>query len=88
MDLAKIDGETLENGKYIIVEKDADFENGDIVVAVIDNCATVKRFKKGKDMIMLYPESTNLANTPIYIDRNTDVLINGKVVKVLDNPSI
>lgn len=87
MDLARVDGETLENGKYIIVEKDSDFENGDIVVAIIDNCATIKRFKKAKDMIVLYPDSSNPANTPIYIDRNTDILINGKVVKVLDNPS-
>ncbi len=88
MDLASIDGETLSNGKYIIVEKDADFVEGDIVVAVIDNCATIKRFKRGKEMIVLYPDSSNPANTPIYIDRNTDILINGKVVKVLDNPSI
>lgn len=88
MDLASIGGETLTNGKYIIVEKDADFEDGDIVVAVIDNCATIKRFKRGKEMIVLYPDSSNPANTPIYIDSNTDILINGKVVKVLDNPSI
>ncbi|MGI6444058.1 MAG: transcriptional repressor LexA [Candidatus Dojkabacteria bacterium] len=88
MDQAVIDGHTLKNGKYVIVEKDADFGDGDIVVAIIDNCATIKRFKKGKDMIVLYPDSSNPANTPIYIDKNTDILINGKVVKVLENPAI
>lgn len=88
MDQAVIDGHTLKNGKYVVVEKDADFEDGDIVVAIIDNCATIKRFKRGRDMIVLYPDSSNLANTPIYIDKNTDILINGKVIKVLENPSI
>lgn len=88
MDQAVIDGHTLKNGKYVVVEKDADFEDGDIVVAIIDNCATIKRFKRGRDMIVLYPDSSNPANTPIYIDKNTDILINGKVVKVLENPAI
>lgn len=87
MDLAMIDGHTLKDGKYIIVEKDVDFEDGDIVVAIIDNCATIKRFKRGKDMIVLYPDSSNPMNMPIYIDTNTDILINGKVMKVLENPS-
>mgnify|MGYP002683122430 FL=1 len=36
MDLAKIDGETLGDSKYIVVQKDAEFEDGDIVVAIID----------------------------------------------------
>lgn len=88
MDQAVIDGHTLKNGKYVVVEKDADFDDGDIVVAIIDNCDTIKRFKRGRDMIVLYPDSSNPANTPIYIDKNTDILINGKVVKVLENPAI
>jgi len=87
MDLAKIDGETLDDGRYIVVQKDAEFEDGDIVVAIIDNCATVKRFKRAKNMIILYPDSSNPLNQPIYIDRNTEGLINGKVIKVLENPT-
>lgn len=86
MDLAQIDGEKLDDGRYIVVQKDANFEDGDIVVAIIDNCATVKRFKKGKNMVILYPDSSNPQNQPIYIDANSDTLINGKVIKVLENP--
>ncbi len=88
MNLAQIDGEKLDNGRYIVVQKDAQFEDGDIVVAIIDNCATVKRFKKGKNMVILYPDSSNPQNQPIYIDANSDTLINGRVIKVLENPSI
>lgn len=86
MDRADIDGEELSDGKYIIVQKDTQFDQGDIVVAIIDNSATVKRIQRSKDMIVLYPESSNPANMPIYIDHNTEGLINGKVVKVLENP--
>lgn len=86
MNLAQIDGEKLDNGRYIVVQKDAQFEDGDIVVAIIDNCATVKRFKKAKNMVILYPDSSNPQNQPIYIDANSDTLINGKVIKVLENP--
>ena len=82
----KIDSEKLDNGRYIVVQKDAQFEDGDIVVAIIDNCATVKRFKKAKNMVILYPDSSNPQNQPIYIDANSDTLINGKVIKVLENP--
>ncbi|MGI6484378.1 MAG: transcriptional repressor LexA [Candidatus Dojkabacteria bacterium] len=87
MDLAKVDGETLDDGRYIVVQKDVEFEDGDIVVAIIDNYATVKRFKKAKNMIILYPDSSNPLNQPIYIDSNTEGLINGKVIKVLENPT-
>ncbi|NMC09069.1 repressor LexA [Candidatus Microgenomates bacterium] len=88
MDLANIDGRYLKNGSYLIVQKDSEIENGDIVVAVIDNCATVKRFQQKKDMVILYPDSSNPLNKPIYLDRNTDGILNGKVVSVLENPSI
>ena len=37
-------------------------------------------------MITLYPESTNPLNQPIFLDKDTDVMFNGKVIKVLENP--
>lgn len=86
MDLAKIEGKNIEEGSYLIVQKDAEIKDGDVVVAIIDNSATVKRFKKGDGMITLYPESTNPLNQPIFLDKDTDVMFNGKVIKVLENP--
>ena len=86
MDLAEVDGKNIEEGSYLIVQKDAEIQDGDVVVAIIDNSATVKRFKKGDGMITLYPESTNPLNQPIFLDKDTDVMFNGKVIKVLENP--
>ena len=82
-----LEGIKVEEGKYLIVDKKADVQEGDLVVAVIDNSATVKNISlKTKDMVVLYPESNNPKHQPIYIDSDSDFLINGKVVKVLDNP--
>jgi repressor LexA len=86
MDMADVDGKNITEGSYLVVHKDADITNGDIVVAILDNSATVKRFKKGKKMITLYPESSNPVNQPIFLDKDTDVMFNGKVIKVLENP--
>lgn len=87
MDLAEIEGKNIEEGSYLIVQKDTEIQNGDVVVAIINNSATVKRFKKGDGMITLYPESTNPLNQPIFLDKDTDVMFNGKVIKVLENPT-
>ena len=88
MDRANIDGKNIQEGNYVIVQRDSEVRDGDIVVAIIENSATVKKFKKIKDMIVLYPQSSNPQNQPIYLDRDTESIINGKVIKVLENPSI
>jgi len=87
MDLAEVEGKNIEEESYLIVQKNAEIKDGDVVVAIIDNSATVKRFKKGDGMITLYPESTNPLNQPIFLDKDTDVMFNGKVIKVLENPT-
>ncbi|MBO5564106.1 MAG: transcriptional repressor LexA [Lachnospiraceae bacterium] len=53
-------------------------ENGEIVVALIDEEATVKRFYKEKDRIRLQPENDSM--DPIYVDH---CLILGKIFGVL-----
>lgn len=63
------------NGDYVIVVKQKVANNGEIVVARIDNEATVKRFYKEESTIRLQPE--NDAYDPIYSD---SVEIEGKVV--------
>lgn len=83
MDMREIDGKNIEEGNYLIVQKDSAYEDGDSVVAVIDGCATVKNIKVNDDMIILYPQSSNPIHKPIYLDANGNSIINGKVVKVL-----
>ena len=48
------------SGDYIIVNKQNSAKNGDIVVALIDDSATVKTFYKEKDYIRLQPENSSM----------------------------
>lgn len=63
------------DGDYVVVRQQNTATNGDIVVALLDDEATVKRFFKESDHIRLQPE--NSAMEPI---RTRDVRILGKVV--------
>lgn len=68
-------GSGINDGDYIIVEQQATASNGDIVVALIEDSATVKTFYKEKDYIRLQPE--NPAMDPIIVD---ECVILGKAV--------
>ena len=73
----------FKDGDIVVVEKDAQVENGDIaVVAVNGYDATVKRIKRDYDrnIIMLIPESTNREHETQIYSMNDDVHIIGKVV--------
>lgn len=50
----------IYSGDVIIVVRQNYAENGDIVVALIDNEATVKRFYKEKDYYVLHPENKTM----------------------------
>jgi len=63
------------NGDYVIVRRQSSAQNGDIVVAMIGDEATVKTFYKESNHIRLQPE--NSALTPIL---TKDVTVLGKVI--------
>ena len=73
----------FKDGDIVVVEKDAQVENGEIaVVAVNGYDATVKRIKRDYDrnIIMLIPESTNREHETQIYSMSDDVHIIGKVV--------
>ncbi len=69
------------NGDQIIVEQQETAANGEIIVALVDDSATVKRFYKEDDCIRLQPENDTMA--PIIIPSGTDVSILGKVIGLM-----
>lgn len=46
----------------VIVKKQDTAENGEIVIALIDDSATVKRFYKANDKIILHPENASMSD--------------------------
>ena len=65
------------DGDYIVVKRCTEALNGEIVVAMIEDSATVKRFYKEDGHFRLQPENSSMA--PIYAD---EVTILGKVVSL------
>ena len=81
----KVRGESMMNahimdGDTLIVRAQASARNGDIVVALVDGEATVKRFSVDKNRVRLQPE--NSAMKPLYLERGEFRII-GKAVGVL-----
>ena len=68
------------DGDKIVVRQQKSAENGEIIVALIDDCSTVKRFFKRGNKIILHPE--NAALSDIVLD---DVVILGKVIGLVRN---
>lgn len=78
--MLKVRGESMiEAGIFdkdlVLVRQQKDAKDGDIVVALIEDYATVKTFYKEKDYIRLQPE--NVSMSPIMV---RDVTILGKVI--------
>ncbi len=46
----------INDGDYVVVKEQPVANNGDIVVAIVDDGATVKRFYKERDHIRLQPK--------------------------------
>lgn len=70
--------EGIMDGDIIVVQKEDVAENGEIVVAMIDDSATVKAFYKEDGHFRLQPR--NSAMKPIIVD---DCTILGKVISVM-----
>ena len=81
--LLKVKGESMINagildGDYVLVEQDATASNGDMVVALVEDSATVKTFYKEEGVFRLQPETDFM--DPIIVK---EVSILGKVIGVM-----
>ena len=71
--------EQIRDGDYVVIEQSENANNGDIVVALLDNgMATLKRFFKESTRIRLEPANAKMS--PIFVK---NVRIQGKVVGLI-----
>ncbi len=68
------------NGDIVVVHRTPVADNGDIVVALVEDSATVKRFYKEKGHFRLQPENDDFE--PIIVD---EVILLGKVITLVRN---
>jgi SOS-response transcriptional repressor LexA len=89
MNRANINGQNIESGDYVIVDTKKHPQSNNYVLAIIDNCANIKKLilnSKNK-IISLVSESTE--NHPvIFIHKDDWFLINGVVKFVIKKPII
>lgn len=87
MNEANINNQSIEDGDYVIVDTKKKAEPNDYVLAIIDNCANIKKLlidSKNK-IISLISESTENHPT-IFIHENDKFLINGVVKYIIKKP--
>lgn len=81
--MLKVKGDSMINmgiysGDHVLVEQQETARNGEVVVALVDDSATVKRFYREKDHIRLQPENDDM--DPILVP---DCRILGKVIGLM-----
>ena len=87
----KVKGDSMINagildGDHVLVKSQTVAENGEIVVALVEDEATVKRFFHRGDQIILQPENPVLQ--PMTFNQKDNLRILGKVVGVIRFPNL
>lgn len=81
----RVHGESMnkivKNGAFALIHKQDSVENGEIAVVLVNGFdATLKKFTKQGDLIILEPQSNDKTfETQVY-DKNTSIKILGKYV--------
>jgi repressor LexA len=71
----------IEDGALVLVRQQPTAEVGDVVVALVDDEATIKELRRSADAVVLMPRSKNKAHKPIVLRR--DFQVQGVVVATL-----
>ncbi len=76
--------ENINDGDIVLVKQQKTAENGQKVVALVDNCeATLKKLYKERGFIRLQP--ANKTMEPIIVKNNRDLAIQGIVIDIIKN---
>ncbi len=73
----------IKNGDLVLIKQQPTADEGDKVVALIDNGATIKQFHWADGAVVLRPKSTNPKHRPIVLTE--DFQVQGIVQAVISN---
>jgi repressor LexA len=74
----------IYDGDLVLVRQQPTARDGQIVVALVNDEATIKHFHRDKGLVILKPHSTDPSFKPIIL--SADLIIQGVVVETLPNP--
>lgn len=79
----KIKDKYIDNGSYVLINKDAiPLNTSDAYLFLVDGAATLKRYKKDGAYVYLTPVSQDDFHKPIILSEHDDVRVAGRVVDV------
>ncbi len=76
----------INDGDLIIIKQQFTAENGQIIVVLIDDEATVKEYQHRGNVVALLPRSTNSSHKPIILD--CEFKIQGIVITTISNINV
>jgi len=76
--LLRADGDSMNlaginDGDYVLVKQQLNADNGDRVVALVDNESTIKELQKTPNLVSLVPRSTNPRHKPIILEADSSI---------------
>jgi repressor LexA len=71
----------ISDGDFVLVEQTEAVENGDLIVAIIDDNAVIKKLSAANNAVILYPVTNDPKYRPIILRQN--FLVFGKVIEIL-----
>lgn len=85
MNRAKVADDRIEDGDLVLVRQQQTADPGEVVVAVVDGEATIKRLAKGPGYYLLRPESSSEEHQPILV--GPEFSVQGVVRRILKTGS-
>ena len=84
------DGQTIESGDFVVVDSSYKSpKDRDIVVAIIDGLATIKRYREDKEHEQIVLEADSTENfLPIFLHEGDNFVISGRVVDIIKKPKL
>jgi repressor LexA len=76
-----MDERGIKDGDLVLVKQKSTAENGEIIVALTDDTATIKEYRRQGDTVILIPHSSNPAHKPIIL--TSDFKVQGVVVATI-----
>jgi repressor LexA len=76
-----MDKKDIHDGDLVLVKQKSTAEDGDIIVALIDDSATIKEFRRRGGAVVLVPHSTEEKHKPMIL--TSDFLVQGVVVATI-----
>lgn len=77
--------EIVADGEYLVIERNTNYHNGDIIVALVNNCNTLKEFYSTSSYLTLKPRSSNPIHKEQIYQLPADIKIQGKYICKLDD---